>query len=281
MKLKLACADFTFPLLAHDDALRLIAAMGFEGADIGLFERRSHLWPSIEFKNAETSGRELRRKLDELKLQCADVFLQMDPDFVPLAINHPDAAARKKARDWFACTLDYAQAAGCKHVTTLPGVEHAGQPPEQSWKCAVDELSWRVEQSRSRGITFGVEAHVGSLAPDPKSAQRLVRDTPGLTLTLDYTHFTRAGLSDDAIEPLIPLASHFHARGARLGRLQCSVKDNVINYQRVLRKLADANYTGWVGVEYVWVDWEHCNECDNVSETILLRDCLRNSGSTT
>ena len=45
----------------------------------------------------------------------------------------------------------------------------------------------------------------------------LVQNVPGLTLTLDYTHFTRAGLPDSAIEPLVAHASHFHARGARRG----------------------------------------------------------------
>ena len=38
MQLKLACADFTFPLLPHDRVLDLIAMLGFEGVDIGLFE---------------------------------------------------------------------------------------------------------------------------------------------------------------------------------------------------------------------------------------------------
>src|SRR4051794_26852684 len=37
MKLKLACADFTFPLLSHDHALDLIAILNFQGVDIGLF----------------------------------------------------------------------------------------------------------------------------------------------------------------------------------------------------------------------------------------------------
>jgi hypothetical protein len=36
-----------------------------------------------------------------------------------------------------------------------------------------------------------------------------------------------------------------------------------------------ANYQGYVGVEYVWIDWEHCNEVDNLSETIQLREFLR------
>ena len=39
--------------------------------------------------------------------------------------------------------------------------------------------------------------------------------------------------------------------------------------------MARANYPGYVGVEYVWQPWEHCDEVDNVSETILLRDKLR------
>ena len=49
MNLKLACADFTFPLLAHDHVLDLIAMLGFEGVDVGLFEGRSYLWPSRVF----------------------------------------------------------------------------------------------------------------------------------------------------------------------------------------------------------------------------------------
>jgi len=47
------------------------------------------------------------------------MYLQMAPDFVPYAINHPEAARRRRARDWFLRTLDYAQAAGARHVTTL------------------------------------------------------------------------------------------------------------------------------------------------------------------
>jgi len=51
MTLKLACADFTFPLLPHEHVLQLIAMLEFTGVDIGLFEERSHLRPSTEFEN--------------------------------------------------------------------------------------------------------------------------------------------------------------------------------------------------------------------------------------
>jgi sugar phosphate isomerase/epimerase len=138
-----------------------------------------------------------------------------------------------------------------------------------------DELAWRVEASQAAGIVFGVEPHVGSIVPTPEEARTLVESVPGLTLTLDYTHFTRAGLPDSDVEPLIAHASHFHVRGAREGRLQCAFKDNVIDYARILDVMRDTDYSGYVGVEYIWIDWEHCNEVDNLSETILFRDFIR------
>src|SRR5204863_6333588 len=90
-----------------------------------------------------------------------------------------------------------------------------------------------------------------------------------------YTHFIKIGMSDDDCEPLIQFASHFHARGAKPGRIQAKMTENVIDYERVIHAMERANYPGYVGVEYVWQEWEHGDEVDNVSETILLRDKLR------
>jgi sugar phosphate isomerase/epimerase len=275
MKPRLACADFAFPLLTHEQSLKLIAMLGFEGVDIGLFEDRSHLWPSREFKDAHHSAVALRRITDDLGLRVADVFLQLSPDFRPFAVNHPEPGPRRQARDAFTRTLDYAAGCGCGHVTVLPGVHFEEESRESSLARSATELAWRAEEAQRRGITLGTEAHVGSLVPDPVSASELVARTPGLTLTLDYTHFTRAGLPDAAIEPLLAHASHIHVRGARTGRLQAPFKDSTIDYRRMHHQLAGRGYPGWLGVEYVWIDWEHCNECDNLSETILFRDYLR------
>ena len=95
MNPKFACADFTFPLLPHDDVLALIAMLGFSGVDVGLFEERSHLWPSREFANVEASARQLKAKLDARGLQAADIFLQLAEDFTPYAINQPDETRRR------------------------------------------------------------------------------------------------------------------------------------------------------------------------------------------
>lgn len=272
---RFACADFAFPLLTHDQALKLIAMLGFEGVDIGLFEERSHLWPSREFKDIEASARQLKGKLDDQGLRAADIFLQMDSDFEPYAVNHPEAARRQKSRDWFVKTLDYAAKCDCRHMTALPGVHFEEESYDVSFARAVNELQWRADQARTYDIVFGVEAHVGSLVPDPVSAERLVQHVAGLTLTLDYTHFTRLGMPDSSVEPLLKYASHFHVRGARQGRLQESFAQNVIDYERVHQAMKAVGYSGWIGIEYVWIDWEHCNECDNLSETIQFRDFFR------
>jgi sugar phosphate isomerase/epimerase len=275
MQPKFACADFTFPLLPHDQVLQLIAMLGFDGIDIGLFEERSHLWPSREFNNVGASARRLKVKLADQGLEAADIFLQMAEDFTPYAINHPEATRRQQARDWFSRTLDYACECACHHVTTLPGVHFEDESYQASLDRSVEELAWRVEQAGKSKIVFGVEAHVGSIVPDPESAGQLVQRVPGLTLTLDYTHFTRLGMADAAIEPLVKYASHFHVRGAREGRLQESFARNEIDYKRVYEAMQASGYSGWIGIEYVWIDWEHCNECDNLSETILFRDFFR------
>jgi sugar phosphate isomerase/epimerase len=277
MNLRLACADFTFPLLPHGKVLDLIAMLDVEGVDVGLFEGRSHLQPSQVFPRVSESARRLRKALDERGLKPADIFLQTAPDFASLAPNQPDPKRRRKARELFLRALEFTVECGGKHLSALPGVYFPGESRAESFGRCCQELAWRCERAAKSGVVFAVEAHVGSVVPSPREALRLVRNVPGLTLTLDYTHFTRRGVPDSAIEPLVPFASHFHARGTRKGRLQAPLKQNTIDYARVLRAMKQYGYPGYIGFEYVWIDWEHCNEVDNLSETILLRDFFRSA----
>jgi sugar phosphate isomerase/epimerase len=106
-------------------------------------------------------------------------------------------------------------------------------------------------------LAWRIEPHIGPIAPTPQKVMQLVKTTPGLTLTLDYTHFAYQGIPDDEVEPLVKHTSHFHARGARKTRLQAPFKENVIDYPRVLRAMKMADYPGYKGVEYVWQDWKH------------------------
>jgi sugar phosphate isomerase/epimerase len=271
--MKFSCADFTFPLLAHADALRLIRMLGCEGVDLGVFDGRSHLQPKEIMADPEGAVRRVKAMLAETRLVVSDVFLQTGPEPPEHAANDPDPAVRAANREMFDAVLGFCAALGCRHMTGLPGVWHPGVDTADDWKLAVGETRWRVERAAERGIVYAIEAHVGSLCPDPESALRFAGEA-GVTHTLDYGHFIYQGMSNEAAHALLPLASHFHARGGKPGGLQTTVAENEIDFPEIMRRFRESGYDGWICLEYVWVDWEGCNRTDNVSETILLRRLL-------
>ena len=179
MKIKLACADFTFPILPHDQVLQLIPMLGIKGVDIGLFEDRSHLQPSSEFASARRAARgarRLKRQLDNNGLVAADLFLQLALDYESRALNHPRSAIRRKARDAFQHTLDYAAECKARHITALPGVHFNGESRRDSTARAAEELAWRVAEARAYRIVFAIEPHIDSFATTPKRTLDLLRD---------------------------------------------------------------------------------------------------------
>jgi len=255
-------------------AMAVIALLGLRGADIGLFEGHGHLKPSAELKKPAANGAKMKRRLAAHELLASDIFLQIHAGFVEFAINHPEAKRREFAREQFLRALDYTNAAGADHVTILPGVTFENESREKSIARSADELAWRVVQAKKHKLQLAVEPHVGSLTDTPEKALDLVKRVPGLGFTLDYAHFTRAGIADARIEPLTKFATHLHARTARRGRLQAPLKENTIDYPRVVKALAQQKFSGWIALEYVWIDWEHCNEVDIVSETVQLKNWL-------
>jgi sugar phosphate isomerase/epimerase len=195
-----------------------------------------------------------------------------------MAPNHPDAGEREDAAALFRDMLGLAAALGAGGFTLLPGIHWPGESWDDSLARAADELAWRVEEGRAAGVRVSVEPHLGSVAETPEKALRLVERCPGLELTLDYTHFVFQGIPEAEVEPLIEHARHFHARAARPGSLQSSLRENTIDYGRVVEVMRETGYDGYLGIEYVWTPGEGAYDLtrtDNVSETILLRDHLR------
>ncbi len=204
----------------------------------------------------------------------ADIFGIPGKDFVDLCPNHPDEHVRHASREHFLRLIDFAAACGAAHLTVLPGIVFETEDFASSFARCAEELSWRGEVAKAAGLEFAVEGHTGSIIADPTRAESLVKAVPGLTLTLDLGHLIAQGYSQASANPLIAYTSHVHARCASPQRLQASLKTNTIDFQDLVTRLTGRSYPGWYAIEYVWIDWEYCNEVDNVSETILLRDVL-------
>jgi sugar phosphate isomerase/epimerase len=280
MTLKLAIPDYTFPKLEWEQALRLVRDLGAQAVDIGLFAGRSHLRPEEVFSRPVEAAAGIVTAVRSHGLDIADIFGQPGAAFEEKAINHPDPGERKKAADFFWRFLELAARCNAKHITLLPGVHFEDESYEDSLNRCAEELAWRVEAASKLGIVLAVEPHVGSIVSSPPQVRRLLELASALTLTLDYGHFTCQGIPDDEIEPLLASSSHFHARAACKGKLQAPLNQNTVDFARILRAMEKSAYSGYVALEYVWSEWMRCNEVDNLSETILLRDLLRSAAVT-
>jgi sugar phosphate isomerase/epimerase len=272
--MRFATADYSFPLLSWEKALRLASDLEMDGIDLSLFQDRSQLKAEEALANPSVTGARTRATVDAHGLAVADVFGIPGKDFSELCPNHPDPGVRRASREYFRKLVDFAAACGAAHMTSLPGIMFESEDFDSSFARCIEELGWRLETAGKAGLVFAVEAHTGSIIADPNRAERLVRSVPGLTLTLDLGHFIAQGYPQAAANPLIEHTSHVHARCASPGRLQAPLKTNVIDFDDLVKRLAACTYAGWYAIEYVWIDWEHCNEVDNVSETILLRGVL-------
>jgi sugar phosphate isomerase/epimerase len=273
--MKLACADFTWPLLPHERVLSLIRLLDVEGVDLALFGNRSHVRPEMVRSDIPMWSGILQERLERCGLELADFFWQPWTDFETLAPNHPDAGQREEAAALFSDMLEMARRLCAPGMTMLPGVRFGDESWEASIQRSAEALKWRVDAAAQYGISLSVEGHLGSNVDTPEKLAHLVELTPGLKLTLDYTHFTFAGIPDSEIEPLLVFARHFHCRGATKGHLQTIFQENSIDYRRVLSRMLEIGYAGYFAIEYVWQDWQGCNRTENTCETIQFRDMAR------
>ena len=203
-----------------------------------------------------------------------DIFGISGKDFVDLFPNHLHEGVRRASREYFHTLVDFAGSCGAAHLTPLPGIVVDSEDFASTFALCIEELSWCLRIANQAGLEFAVEGHTGSNIADPVRAECVVKSVPGLALTLDLGHLIAQGYIRAAANPLIEHTSHVHARCASPGRLQASLETNTIDFRDLLTRLAARGYPGSYIIESVWIDWEHCNEVDNVGEAILLRGVL-------
>ena len=273
--MRLSCADYTWPLLPHAAALDLIRALDCDAVDLGFMALRSHLRPeAVHGRVAATAGA-VRERVESRGLAVADVFAIPYTDFETRSANNPDSAEQERSLEFFRDAVEFSELVGSPGLTTLPGVLFAGDTFAQALNRSVDGLARRVELAAARGLALSVEPHTGSLIDTPEKTRELLDRVPGLQITLDYAHYVYGGVTQDEIDPLLPFARHLQCRPGRPGGLQVSVKQDAIDWVRVVTALNTAKYQGYLGLEYTWQEWLDCNRVDTVGESILLRDLLR------
>ena len=143
--MKLACADFTWPLLPHDRVLQLIRLLDVEGVDLGLFGGRSHIRPEVVRADLAMWAGILKERIARSGLELADFFFQPWTDFETMAPNHPDPARRSEADALFRDMLELARRLDAPGMTMLPGVRFGDESWDTAIRRSAEALAWRVE----------------------------------------------------------------------------------------------------------------------------------------
>ena len=273
--IKLATADYAWPLLPHEAVLGLAKALEFEAVDLGLFGNRSHLRPEVVREDVAMWAGRISERLDQIGLGVADVFFIPWTDPERWATNHPDDAERAEGRVRFSETMEFARRIHAPGMTMGTGPLFGDESTSDSLRRSADELSWRIEAADRHGIEVRIEGGVGGNADTPAKVLDLVDLTPGLKLTVDYCHFVYQGFSEEEIDPLLEHIGHFQCRGAAPGRMQVNFNENEIDYGRIVDLLVAQGYDAFFSIEYVWMNLWDCDKSENTMETIQFRDFVR------
>jgi sugar phosphate isomerase/epimerase len=270
---RLSCSEYSFPSLAREERLGLVALLGFESVDVGLF-----LDPNTEVRHflADPSAHAqvLRNQLEATRLKLADLFLIIGGDnFAAHAINAQDRERRLELRTIFEATTLVCRELEHSSLSILPGVTWPDDR-RASWETVVFELRWRVEHAAPLGIEVRIEPHIGSIVSTPELVIELLRDVPGLGLTLDAGHFVFQAIGLDRILPLAPLARHVHLSGARAGAVHVALEHNEIDFGALVSALESAGFCGWYSVEYVPMSKWGANSTDVLGAVIELRNAM-------
>lgn len=273
--MKLSWASL-MPKVPQADALALIAALGCEAYDLILIGNSLSVRLEDVRSDIPRWSDTLSERIRGAGLDIADVFAITDSDPRVMAANHPDDQERARGSAVFDDMVELASRLGCSGLTMLPGMPWPGEDHDDSLHRSAEELGRRVQVAADRGIRFSIEPHLGSICRSPEDVEYLCELTPGLELTVDYSHYICQGVAPAAIEPLLGRARHFHARGSAPGRLQTSLAESTVDWERVIDAMAAHGYDGYIAVEFVWSPGEEgLNSVDVVSETVLLLERLR------
>ncbi len=269
MGIRIGCHKWSFSECSVQEAASITRTLGFEcmdlgsSADLDLVYIADHLDDEVE---------RLNRIQRETGVRFIDAVPQATP---PFANNHPDARHRTLHRRLLGAFFDLAQRIGLDGVSLSPGRYWPSEAPKDSFKRGAEELRWAVTEGQERGLKIRIEPHVRSITWTPELAVEMVKLVPGLSLTIDHSHFAFFDLPYEQIEIMHPYATHWHARQARPGELQCRWEVGQIDFARIATDLRSRQYDGVICLEYVHSPWMQQDNVDCVRETVLLRNHLR------
>jgi hydroxypyruvate isomerase len=272
MAIRLGCHLWSFGGCTVSEAATITRALGIEYLDLG---NGVDLDPRYVAAHVDGEAARFNHIRQQTGITFVDCFPQLATDGLAFTNNHPDPAVRQDFRAVWKGFFAFAAAIGLNGISLSPGRYWPGEGPEDSFDRAAEELRWAVAEGAKHGLTIRIEPHIESVTWRPELAVAMVEAVPGLSLTVDHSHFIFHALPYEQIAAMHPHGTHWHARQARPGLAQSAGSDGEIDFARIMAELAERRYDGVVCLEYVHGAWMRQDNVDCLSETVRLRDELR------
>ncbi len=264
--LEFACHTWAFTDLTLPEALGTIARMGFRYVDIG---SGSHLNTQRAADNPRKEAADIRTELDLFNLKVSDLYLLLP------RISLADEPKRQKDIDLFKALIPFATALGTPGITLSSGMVHPADDQE-AWDRTVAALREMVKAAQSARLRLSFEPHMDSMAQTPEQTLKLLKDVPGLALTLDWAQMVCQDVFHEDIAKLIPQAAHIQLRQAARAQLQTPFDRGRIDLKRLMTDLGKAKYPGLLCIEYMNTPgWHGMLPVNALQECTRMRDELK------
>ncbi|SEO62427.1 sugar phosphate isomerase/epimerase family protein [Actinacidiphila rubida] len=255
MSLKLGYGTNGLTDLRLDDALGLLADLGYDG--VGLTLDHMHLDPLAPDLGARAAT--VARRLDALGLSVA---VETGARYVldPRAKHGPslldaDPQARAQRAGLLVTAVRVAADLGAVVVHGFSGPLPAGMAPARGWHLLQDALEPVLHAAHQAGVVLAIEPEpghlVGTLADFHQLRDRL-GDPPGLRLTLDIGHCQclEPDPPQRCVAAAAPWLAHVQIEDMRRGvHEHLPFGDGEIDFPPVLDALDACGYQGLVVVE--------------------------------
>lgn len=265
--IEFSCHTWAFNDLTLPEALGTIARLGFRYVDIGS-------GPNLNAPRAAANPRkvaaEIASDLETFNLKISDIYLMLP------RISVPDEDARRKELDLYKALIPFVKALNAPGITLSPGLAQSAEDVE-AYDRAVDALREMLRSAKEANLRVSIEPHLDSLVHTPEQTLKMIKDVPGLEITLDWAHMMCQGILHDDILTLLPHVRHIQMRQAAKKQLQTTFEKGRIDIKQVVDALKTANYNGVICVEYMnMAGWHGMVAVDAVIESARMRDALRN-----
>ncbi len=274
----LTASAYSFEVLPLEACLSIVKHMGFTSVDLSGFHARGRasIEPEAITADPQRHADHMKALLAHYELHCGDFFPQFGTSPDQHSLNDPNPAIREKNQALIRGCAQFCKLLGIPGMTILPGVDHLSRKHEENLEVSGAELQRAAEIAGEYGVEIRFEPHMGSVAPTPELAIRLVQEfAPDAKITLDCSHFILQYISMDRIYACIPYTGHVHIRPAREGKLQTRYVENTIPWATVIDHLKHVHYQGALSIEYVCASWFDLDQCDTLYETWVTKEALQ------